>query len=149
MRIILLKDINKLGKKGEVKNVSDGFAMNFLLPQKMAEKATEEKIQFARSQENKTKEQAARGKQEREELLKKLNGIKLIITGKASDGGKLFKGIAASELADELKKQKKIELPEKFINLKKHLKDLGEHRVKIKIGGMGEVEIAVMVEAEV
>lgn len=149
MQVILLKNVEKLGRAGEVKNVSDGYAMNFLLPKKMAEAVTAEKINKLKNKEtgqikNREKEREAGEKQ-----LKKLMEIKgLVIERKVSENGKLFAGIGEKEIAEELKKQKRAEVAEKFIKMAKHIKETGVHRVGIDFGNNLKTEITIKVVSD-
>ena len=145
MKIILLKNVEKLGKAGEIKNVADGFALNFLLPKKMAEAATEQKIKKARNQENKKILAREKNLAENDKLLARLNGLKLEIKAKASDSGKLFAGVSAEEIAKKLKKQKNIDIAAKRIRLEKHIKEVGEHGVEIDVENQKRASIVVAV----
>ncbi|KKS41893.1 50S ribosomal protein L9 [Candidatus Kuenenbacteria bacterium RIFCSPLOWO2_12_FULL_42_13] len=145
MKIILLKNVEKLGKAGEIKNVADGFALNFLLPKKMAEAATEQKIKKARNQENKKILAREKNLAENDKLLARLNGLKLEIKAKASDSGKLFAGLSAEDIAKELKTQKNIDIAAKRIRLEKHIKEVGEHGVEIDVENQKRASIVVAV----
>ena len=148
MQVILLKDVKKLGKKDEIKNVADGYAMNFLLPRKLAITATDEKLKQIEAGVKRTKKIVSQRKNKYEELIKKLKGLKLEIKVKVSAGGKLFAGLSGKDISRELKGQKKIEIDEKFIKLDKHIKKIGEHRVKISFGDNMGIEITVVVQGE-
>ena len=150
MQIILLKNVDKLGKAGEVKNVSDGYAINFLFPRKLAEVATVERVEKLRNKEIKKLKEKEERKGEWENKLKKMGESgEIILKRKASDGGKLFAGIGAGEIAEELRKQKKAEVEEKFIKLEKHIKKIGEHKVEINFGGGMRTEITVKIMADI
>lgn len=145
MKVIFLKNVDKIGKAGEIKNVADGFALNFLLPKKMAEAATEQRIKKTKNQENK-KTMAEEGKEkENSKLLEKLSGLKLEIRAKASDNGKLFAGLSAEDIAKELKTQKNIAVAARFVKLEKHIKEVGEYEVEIFLGKDKRQNITVMV----
>ena len=133
MKVILLKDVPKIGNKFDIKNVSNGYAQNYLIPNKLAEiatKATEARINLARSlQEEKRKETEA-------ELLKKLKDIKdavITIKGKANDKGVLFAGIRNTDLVSHIKKDLGLDLNTDYIVLEEPLKEVGEHSVQIII----------------
>lgn len=132
MKIILLSDIKSLGKKGELKNVAEGYAMNFLLPKKMAEIATPEAV----SRLEKEKEDLRKRNAEEEGKLKKIaseiNGEKITIEAK-SKKGKLFGSITAKNIFAEAKK-KNLDISEKNIILEEPIKTAGEREITIDFG---------------
>ncbi len=134
MKVILLEDIKGSGKKYEVKNVSDGYAMNFLLPNKLAERATPERIKHL---EELKLEQLEEGRV-KEDLLKKnlksLNKVQLEISEKTSEKGGLFKGITSDTLVKELKKQVNINLASSAIVLEKPIKEVGDYTINVEVG---------------
>lgn len=134
MKIILLNDVRGLGKKFDIKTVSDGYAMNFLLPNKLAEQAKTENIK--RVEELKQEKSAEIRIQEDllEKNLKMLKKVRLEMFEKASEKGGLFKGVNEEMLSKELKKQVHIEIPAQFIVLEKPIKEIGEHTVLVKVG---------------
>ncbi len=145
MQIILLKDIKTLGRAGEVKNVSDGYAINFLIPQKLATPATTQKLEALKSQQNKM-ERLIREKTSQEQAMAvKLQGIRLEIKAKASETGKLFAGITAEDIARAIKSQQQFEIDKKYIKLEKRLKDIGEHRVAVDLGQGAGAEIIIKI----
>jgi large subunit ribosomal protein L9 len=134
MKIILLKDISKIGQKNEVKNVSDGYAMNFLFPNKLAEPATPNKI---KNLERKKQNQEIENQIYQDLLVKNmrsLNGARVEMQGKANEKGHLFKGIHIEEIAEELKKQDHIDLKPEYIQLEHPIKEVGEFDITAKIG---------------
>ena len=131
MKVILLKDVPKIGRKFEIKNVSDGYAQNYLIPNKLAEIATkqaESRVALAKSlNEEKTKEQEV-------ELLKKLKDIKDIVVTikeKANDKGVLFAGIRNTDLVFYIKKELDLDIDPNYIALEEPIKEIGEHTVEI------------------
>ena len=130
MKIILLRDVPNVGKKYEVKDVSDGFGRNFLLARNLAEIATTQSIQNIekkRTQDNQMKEV---DKDILEKNIEALEGIRISVKEKANEKGHLFAAVRAKEIVEILKKQKHIEIPEEMIELKKPIKEKGEHKVK-------------------
>lgn len=134
MKIILLQNVPKVGKKYEIKEVASGYAMNSLLPKRLAETATEAAI--ARMKLLQTKEDGERKVQE--ELLAKsmsgLEGISVEIFGKANEKGHLFSGIHQTEITAALKEKTRLEIPPMHIELTKPIKEVGEHLVTVKVG---------------
>ena len=134
MQVILVKDVANLGKKGEIKNVANGYALNFLIPKKMAQQLSQRKLEEI-NKERITAEQAIEKKLESyKKIINKLKSIKLEIKAKASESGKLFAALTAVDISQALKNNKKIEIETKWIKLDKRLKELGEHNVKIDFG---------------
>ena len=133
MKVILLDNIKGVGKKDEVINAADGYARNFLLPRKLAVEANAENM----SKLNNKKEAASYKKdierQAAEELAKKLKGIMLKVKVKAGENGKIFGGVTAKEISDNLKSQYKFDIDKKKIELKETIKTLGEFNVTIKL----------------
>jgi len=133
MKVILLKSVPKIGRKFEVINVADGFAMNSLFPKGQAEVATAKAI--ARVANLKAGEDAERQVQE-ELLIKNLEGIAGITvecSGKANDKGHLFAGIHKDEIVHALKEQGRHDITAEYIDLEKAIKEVGEHKITVKV----------------
>ena len=135
MEVILLHDVPKVGKKYDVAKVASGFAQNFLIPKKLAEYATKNKI--ARIEE--IKKQIVEEQKIQDDLLVKnideLKNITVTLSEKANDQGHLFKGIHTKEIERALKEQSHISLPENAIVLEEPIKTVGEHTIPVKIDG--------------
>lgn len=123
-----------MGRKGEVKTVSDGYALNFLIPRKLAEMGTPAAIAHAERQKSETTTESKIQADLLQKNLTALQGASLEITGKASEKGNLFSGIHAEQIAAELKKQKGIDLLPTYLVLDKPIKEVGERRIPIKVG---------------
>lgn len=133
MKVILLKDVKGTGKKGEVKEVSDGYARNFLLPKKMAVVADQTNVKEL-NEKNKSKEiKAQKEYEEAVELGKKMEEMAITIYSKAGDGGRLFGSITSKDIAEQLKKQHSIEVDKRKISLDEPIRVLGSRFVEIKI----------------
>ena len=132
MKIILLQDITGVGRKGEVKNVSDGYARNFLLPNKLGQIATPSAIASA----EKLKKQMEQDKEVQKDIMEKniqgLNGLKVQLKAKANEKGHLFSIIHPDEISKVLKEEYHLDIPSKFIEIEKPIKELGEHTIKAK-----------------
>jgi large subunit ribosomal protein L9 len=145
MKIILLKDVPKVGQRYDIKDVSEGFAQNSLIPRGLAEVATPKAI--AKVEALKLNDLTQRKIQD-ELLLKsleKIKSIKLHLKEKANEKGHLFAGITKERLAEEIKKQEKIDVLPDSIKLSKPLKEKGEHSVHIEIMGK-KAEFKVVIE---
>jgi large subunit ribosomal protein L9 len=137
MKVILLKDVSKVGRRFDIKDVSNGHALNLLIPQGLAISATPEAVK--RIELEKAKSEGQRKVQE--ELLvkniKDLEGKTLTITGKANEKGHLFAGLHKEEIVAELNKQTQLSIDPSFIILEHPIKEVGEHTIEVKGGGKG------------
>jgi large subunit ribosomal protein L9 len=147
MKIILLKDVAKLGKKYEVKTVSDGHAINMLIPQKAAIAATPDALK--RLESERAKADGERKIQE-ELLVKNIEGLKditLTIVGKANEKGHLFAGLHKEAIAAEIEKQTRLVIAPSFIQLEHPLKTTGEHVIEVKAAGKS-VKIKIVISGK-
>lgn len=146
MKVIFLKDVKGTAKKGELKEVSDGYARNFLIPKGVAKEATSGSINDLKQQ--KAAEDFKKQKEEEQavELGNKLKTLSITIFSKAGDGGKLFGSITSKDIADRLKKEHSIEVDKRKILLEDHIKSLGSHIVPIKLHTNVTSEIRVDVK---
>jgi large subunit ribosomal protein L9 len=145
MQILLLQDVKNVGKKGQIKNVPDGYARNFLLARKLAIPATSGVIEKAKLTEEKNKKQAELERAETQELAASLNGKKITLKAKAKDG-KLFGSITAKEISLEIKKLG-LEVPEKAIQ-SGHIRELGEKHILLNLGFGAKAEIKLIVDPD-
>jgi large subunit ribosomal protein L9 len=132
MKVIFLKDVPRVGKKNDVKEVNDGYALNFLFPHKLAEAATPKSLDSLKKKQN---EIIVEREVQEDLLIKNLEEIKgkiITIKGKANEKGSLFSAIHKKEIRDELQKQN-IEINEEFIVLEKPIKEIGEFEIPIQI----------------
>lgn len=146
MKVILVKDVRKVGKKYDVKEVADGFALNSLIPSKMAIPATPENTKHV---EMLKKRESDFRRVDEEILRKNLAAIRetvLEIAGKTSEAGHLFAGIHKEQLSEELKKQAQIDILPDFILLDKPLKEVGEHEVEVEANGV-KVKFKVVIKS--
>lgn len=133
MRVIFLKDVPRVGKRHDIKDVNDGYAMNFLLPKKLAEIATPKSVAML---ELRAKNIEIEREVEANLLMRNLEEIKgktLYMKVKADDKGHLFSGIHGKEIAEEMRKQHHAEIGEEFIILERPIKEIGEHEIQISI----------------
>lgn len=134
MKVLLIKDVKSLGKKGEVKEVKDGYGKNFLIKKGFARHATPEILaQHAQDEiivaQNLEKEVSAL-----KEIAKELDKVEIIITKKLGQNGHLFGSVTKDEIATALKEQHSIEIDKKHINEKTAIKTIGEHNLDFKLG---------------
>jgi len=133
MKLILKENIKKIGNIGDIVEVNDGFARNFLLPKEKAILYTKGNFQQVEYLKKKDLEKREKELTEAKELAEKINKISLNIKVKAGKEGKLFGSVTNKEIAELLLKENKIELDRKKINLKEPLKKLGIHDVSINL----------------
>jgi large subunit ribosomal protein L9 len=134
MKVILQQDVKGQGKKGQLVEVSEGYARNFLLPRKLAIEATTDAINTLNLKEKARKAEEARQKAEAEEISKKLKDCPVKLTAKAGNGGKLFGAVTTKEIAEGLKKQYNIDIPKQKLVLDEPIKSFGTYQVKAKLG---------------
>jgi len=133
MKVIFLKDVKGQGKKGEVKEVPTGYANNYLFKNNLAEEATPGNLRKLKAQRQKAIEQEQAEKEAAEQLKNDLTDKTVKIAAKAGDGGRLFGSITSKQIADELKKQFKIKVDRRKIDLNEPLRALGHHKVGVKL----------------
>lgn len=148
MRVIFLRDVKGVGQKGSVKDVNDGYAANFLLPQRLAEIATEAKLAAiakaeADKQATKEAEELALDKK-----IDSLRGAVLTVPVKAAPSGGLFKKVTEADVVKAIRAQKSLEVPESAIEMAEPLRAVGEHKVGLK-SKHKKAELTVKVEAEI
>ncbi len=145
MKVIFNVDVKGKAKKGELKEVSDGYARNYLLPRKLASEATADNINALKLKEKAKAAQIAREKAEAEENAKKLGEITVTIRAKAGNAGKLFGAVTSQEISDALKEQHGIEIEKNKIVQADPIKTFGSYQVKAKLGYEISGTISVLV----
>lgn len=143
MKVIFIKDVSSQVKRGQIKNVADGYARNYLLPRKIAIIATvqdEQKI-AAREHDNQQKQQTIVEKHEK--LINKLNGQNIVFDVRAGEDGTLYAGLGKKEIVEKIRESFKIDIADKAIQLDKPLKSVGEYRVKVVFPQKKEIEIKI------
>ena len=133
MKVIFLQDVPRVGKKYDIKEVNDGYVMNFLIPRKLAEPAT---LHAVASLEKRKKNIEIEREVQEDLLMKNLEEIKgkvITIKGKANEKGNLFKAIHKKEIVEEMKKQNHADINEDFIILEKPIKEIGEFDIPISV----------------
>ena len=134
MKVILLQDVKGQGKKGEMKEVSDGYGRNYLLPRKLAAEATADNMNTYKLQEKARAAALAAEKAKAEENAKQLESIVVKIPARAGAGGKLFGAVTSKEISDALARQHGIEIDSKKIVQAEPIKGYGSFEVKCKFG---------------
>ena len=147
MKVILLQDVDKLGKKHEVKNVKAGYARNFLFPKNLAKPATKEALQWLEAQREVAEKQAEEALKSAQETASALDGQEITIPVKIGDEGQLFESINVQKVSEKIK-EAGFDIKKNQIILEEPIKELGEFPLKIKFAHNLEVEIMVIVVKE-
>ena len=134
MKVILLQDVKGKGKKGQMLEVSDGYARNFMLPKKIAIEATPDAINTMRMNDKAAAEKAAKERAEAMEISKKLRELTVTVTAKGGGAGKLFGSVTNQEIADALKAATGITLDKRKIVISDPIKNVGTYTVTCKLG---------------
>lgn len=134
MKVILQQDVKGQGKKGQLVEVSDGYARNFLLPKKLAVPATAENVNTMKQQEKARLAQQAAEKAEAQALAKKLEGLSVTISAKAGEGGRLFGAVTAKEISEALASQHGLNIAKTKIVMDEPIKACGGYQYKAKLG---------------
>ncbi len=134
MKIILIKSIPKFGQAGEVKEVTEGYARNFLIPKGLADLATKHSLGQITAQKSKIEKLNLQTKKNRQKMLKSIDRKKITVQVKADEKGTLYAGISKKSLSDELKEQG-YEIEPKDIKLKEKIKKIGKKKIELKMNG--------------
>jgi large subunit ribosomal protein L9 len=143
MKIILLKEVQGLGHSGEIKEVADGYARNFLIVKGLADFVTKHNLDVLEAQKKKLEKLAVKARKDKQKLAKKINGQEFEIKSRADDKGTLYSKITAKTIAQELIKQG-INIEDKEIKLDEAIKKVGKYEVELNLGGEG-----VMIKLEI
>jgi large subunit ribosomal protein L9 len=147
MKVILLKDVEKLGKKYEIKEVAPGFARNYLFPKKLAKPATEKNLKWLEEKLKKLEEKAEEELKKVQKMASEIDGLEITIPVKVGKGGELFESINKNKILEKMKEMG-YKLNKNQILLEGKLKELGEFPVKIKFPHNLESEIKVIITEE-
>ena len=133
MKVILLQDVKALGKKGEVVNVNDGYARNFILPKKLGVEANGKNLNDLKLQKNNEAKVAQEHLDAAKKLAEELRAGKVVLTMKVGEGGRTFGSVSSKEIAEAVKEQMHLDIDKKKIQLKEQIKTLGTHIVSVKL----------------
>ena len=148
MKVILLKDVKSLGKKGEIVEVSEGYGRNFIIPTKAGVLADAKNLNTLKLQVQNAEKIAEEKLEEAEALKKKLEEVKLIFHMKAGKDGRAFGSISTKEVQEELKKQYDISVEKKKMELDVPMKNFGGYDIKVKLHKDVEATLHVSVQSE-
>lgn len=145
MKVILLEDVKSLGKKGQIVNVNDGYARNFILPKKLGLEATGKNLNDLKLQNANREKLAQEALEAAQEFAKRIESGKIVVPIKVGEGGRTFGSISTKEIAIEVKNQMGYDIDKKKIQLKDAIKTLGTHNVPIKLHQKVVAELKVNV----
>ena len=148
MKVILLQDVKSLGKKGEIVNVNDGYARNFILPKKMGVEATGKNLNDLKLQKNNEKKVAQEQLEAAKVLAEKLGQGKVELAIKVGEGGRAFGSVSSKDIAAAVKEEMGLDVDKKKIQLKETIKSLGTHIVPVKLHPEVTAELKVTVKEE-
>ena len=146
MKVILLQDVKALGKKGEVVNVNDGYARNFILPKKLGVEANGKNLNDLKLQKNNEAKVAQEHVDAAKKLAEELKAGKVVLTMKVGEGGRTFGSVSSKEIAEAVKEQMHLDIDKKKIQLKEQIKTLGTHIVSVKLHPEVTAELNVSVK---
>lgn len=146
MKVILLEDVKALGKKGQIVNVNDGYARNFILPKKMGLEANNKNLNDLKLKKANDEKIAQEQLEEAQELGKKIEAGKVELAIKVGEGGRTFGSVSTKEIAAAVKEQMGYDIDKKKIQLKEAIKTLGTHNVPVKLHTKVTAELKVVVK---
>ena len=146
MKIILQQDVKGKGKKGQMIEVSDGYARNFLLPKKLALEATADHVNTMRMNDKATAERQAKEKAEAMALRDKLKDTVITVTAKGGGAGRLFGAVTSAEVADALSAQTGIAVDKRKIVMEDPIKNVGTYTLKLKLGYEISADLNIQVQ---
>ncbi|MBO8161588.1 MAG: 50S ribosomal protein L9 [Thermosipho sp. (in: Bacteria)] len=150
MKVVLIKDVPKIGKKGEIKNVSDGYARNYLIPKRLALVATPDVLKKIEKEKQIQQEKEQKIREESQELLKYLQKFLYKIPVKAGGSGKLFGALTNSDIAKVVSEKVERQIDKKWVILNKPIKQIGVYDIEIKLPGgvSGKIKVEVVQEGK-
>ena len=146
MRVILKAEVRGLGRTGEIKDVADGYARNYLLPRGLAIEATGGELKLLAQERQSEKTKKDRAHQDAEELAKRLGEVTLVFKLKAGEQGKTFGSVTAKEVADALKREAKADIDKTKVVLHEPLRSLGVHTVEVRLLTDVRANVTVAIE---
>ncbi|HOU32381.1 MAG TPA: 50S ribosomal protein L9 [Synergistaceae bacterium] len=148
MKVILKQDVAKLGKKGDLVEVSDGYARNFLFPRQLAEEGTAGKVKDWENQEDTKRAKAEKAEQHAREVGRHLQGKRVVVKASAGDAGKLFGSVTSAQVAEAIATQLGAKVDKKDLRLPEALRSVGVYPVTVRLHAGVETSLTVSVEAE-
>jgi large subunit ribosomal protein L9 len=148
MKVILTTDVPKLGKQGDVVQVSDGYARNFLLPRNMAIEASASRLHELEQKHRQLEKKKKKEEQTAQMVKEQIDGQTVVVKARCGESGKLFGAVTSKEIADAIKTRYKVDIDKKRIEIKEPIKQLGEYPVRIRLHQKAIADVKVRVEEE-
>lgn len=148
MKVILKQDVNKLGASGDLVEISDGYARNFLFPRDLADEATPERMKEWKDKEAARKKKEVRLEKEARELQKKLSGRAVKVKASIGEKGRLFGSITAANVAESIVSQLAVEVEKKNLRMPESVKQIGSYSFTVRLHPGIEAEMTLIVEGE-
>lgn len=148
MKVILQQDVKGKGKRGQMIEVSDGYARNYMLPRKIAVEATADNVNTMRMNDKAQQEKRQKEREEAFAISKKMKDMVVVVRAKGGGAGRLFGSVTTQEIAEAIQKQEGISIDKRKIVLDEQIKTVGEYTVKIKLGYEINAELKLRVEEQ-
>ena len=148
MKVILQQDVKGKGKRGQMIEVSDGYARNYMLPRKIAVEATADNVNTMRMNDKAQQEKRQKEREEAFAISKKMKNMVVVVRAKGGGAGRLFGSVTTQEIAEAIQKQEGINIDKRKIVLDEQIKTVGEYTVKIKLGYEINAELKLRVEEQ-
>ena len=148
MKVILQQDVKGKGKRGQMIEVSDGYARNYMLPRKIAVEATADNVNTMRMNDKAQQEKRQKEREEAFAISKKMKDMVVVVRAKGGGAGRLFGSVTTQEIAEAIQKQEGIGIDKRKIVLEEQIKTVGEYTVKIKLGYEINAELKLRVEEQ-
>lgn len=147
MQVVFLQNIKNIARKGDIKNVKDGYYFNFLLPRKLAVQATPAKVKEMESMRQKQAMEKEKVMEQAAEVIEKLKGLKVSIKAK-SHGDKLYGSITEKEISEAIAKEAKVELEPKYLKLSEHIKVAGTYEIPVNLSEEYKTTVTITIKGE-
>ncbi len=148
MKVILIKDVENLGKKYEIKEVKPGYAKNYLFANKLAEPATERALKWLEAQSENIKKEQEEDFKKTQTKVSKIDGSELIFPMKIGDKGQLFESVSIQKIQDKIKQEMDVDINKNQVQLKEPIKEIGEFLIKISFDHNLEANVKVVITEE-
>ena len=148
MKVIVQQDVKGKGKRGQMIEVSDGYARNYMLPRKIAVEATADNVNTMRMNDKAQQEKRQKEREEAFAISKKMKDMVVVVRAKGGGAGRLFGSVTTQEIAEAIQKQEGISIDKRKIVLEEQIKTVGEYTVKIKLGYEINAELKLRVEEQ-
>jgi large subunit ribosomal protein L9 len=143
--LVLRADVSGVGHRGDIVEVSSGYARNYLLPRGLAFVATPGSQEQAEAMQRRRQLKDAKDREEAQEIARRLVSTKISVSGRAAEGGRLFGSITVADIVAAVAKQANVELDRKSIHLAEHIRDLGEHQINVRLHAAVEFPLTLEV----